>query len=232
MIGLSLVNEGARQRRRSYAPADLELETGWIMPFLRAGASAVVGPRWATDPEVDQFFYSHFYLRLEDQPTPSLGHALWEARRAVRQKFPERADWLAYTYFGHPSCNPYIVERTDGFTFFEVLDPPDDDSYLAGAAYRFRVSFRRMAPAWYGGRVRVVSSDVPANDIRVQIVSFAREGAQTYELENVLGTGDYERELVLTMPDEPGDLPIIVRFQSKNQTLQTLTFNLDVVAPR
>jgi hypothetical protein len=232
IVGLSLVNEGSKQRRLVNAPADLDVEARWLVPLLRAGASAVVGPRWATDPEVDQLFYFHFYLSLDNQPAISLGRALWEARREVRRAFPERADWLAYTYFGHPDCNPYKVEHTGGFTSFEVLDPPADDRYVAGSPYHFRASYRRMAPTWYDGRIRLATSDPPGNNIQVRIVSFVLQGAETYELEQVPGSGDYEREIVLTMPDEPGVLTITAHFQSNAQRIQTLTFDVDVVAPR
>ena len=99
-----------------------------------------MGPRWPVPEEIDRLFFRTFYRAMRGGSP--LGWAVWQARQEVRQVFPGRADWLAYAYFGHPQCEPYLVRPARGFTLFEALDPPQDNGFRAGQSYRFRASYR------------------------------------------------------------------------------------------
>ena len=75
-----------------------------MLPLLKAEASALIGARWPTTSEIDQFFYRFFYGAVRQGRR--LGEATLAARQAARAAYPGSADWLAYTYFGHPACEP------------------------------------------------------------------------------------------------------------------------------
>jgi hypothetical protein len=213
------------------APADdgdTDLEAGWALPFLHAGACALVGPRWPVLPEADRLFARTYYEAVRGGA--ALGGAVAAAREAVRLAFPHRADWLAYAYFGHPACRPYAVRPAQGFTLFEALDNADEKPFLAGRTYRFRASYRAEAPVWFGGRLRAQQAPLQGEDVSVLVVPLVEGAApQTCPLAQVPGGEDYQVVVTLTMPPEETTLPVMVRFQKGRQELRTLFLNLDVV---
>ncbi|MBM7845945.1 alpha-amylase family glycosyl hydrolase [Herpetosiphon giganteus] len=121
-----------------------------VLPFLRAGASAVVGPWWSTCAAADRIFWSTFYDLLGFQNV-TLGVALHRARHAVVQALPGNPDALAYTSFGNPQARPYQPEVSDGYTVLECLD--DDDPLQSHKAYTFRASVRLAPPEWHHQRL-------------------------------------------------------------------------------
>jgi hypothetical protein len=222
VVGLSLVRGPGGAEAGAY-----EFEQEWAMPFMRAGASAVVGPRWPALDEADQLFYSAFYRELNGLAPVAV--AVWRARSEVRRAFPHRSDWLAYAHFGHPWCKPYFVEHSEGFILFEVIGHPEEEPFDAGREYRFRASYRAEAPAWYNGRLQHTEREAEADaKITVLVSSLLDSGVQKCELERVPATGDYQKVISLRMPEEETDLPLVVRFRQGPRELHTLMLNLAV----
>jgi hypothetical protein len=223
VVGLSLVRGQGEDGAGAY-----DLEREWALPFVRAGASALVGPRWPVLDEADILFFRAFYREL-NALTP-LGLAVWRARGEVRRAFPHRPDWLAYAHFGHPLCAPYFVEPSEGFILFEALGHPDEAPFDPGQEYRFRASYRAEAPAWYGGRLQFTQPAEGPDDeaISVLVNSLLDSSVQRCELERVPASGDYQQIIKLRMPEGETNLPLVVRFRQGRRELHTLMLNLAI----
>jgi hypothetical protein len=225
VVGLSFVEDWAG----CCGPNDrqLRLENDWLMPLLHAGATAVVGPRWQTCAEADRIFFRTFWDAFR-QGT-ALGEAAWQARNAVRQAFLHRADWLAYAYFGHPRCRPYVVRPTKGYAFFEVLDHPVASPLVAGQTYRFRASYRSQATAWYSGRRYATAiSRLEVTEPNILVAAMNAPAPVTQPLRPIIGGDGYQCDLALTMPERAMTMPVLVRFQDGERELNTLILNLTV----
>ena len=231
IVSLSLVDDaldhGARSVRRY-----TNIEPAWVAPFLLARSSAVVGPRWTTAPSSDRVFYRALYDAVRaDHP---LGLAIWEAREALRIAYPDRADWLAYTYFGHPACEPYPVEDAEGFTLFEPMSLAAGEPFVAGRGYVFRASFRGELPAWYNGRRHRRTTRLRGDDVQVLVAPLHGGEPMTYGLIGVSGDDaesddDYSRPVVLSMPNEAGTYKWFVQFTRGDRELRSTIITLDVV---
>lgn len=210
-------------------PRETDLGRSWSLPALVAGASALVGPRWAVQPEVDLQFYRELY-RLVRQGL-RLGEAVWRARAAVREAFPASFDPLAYALYGHPYCDPYTVRGSRGFAEFEVLGYPEDAPLIAGRQYTFRASYRAVPPLWHRGYVHWQEDDPGSEPIQVMVAPLTGTGQpETYRLEPLVQSGCAWQCLVpLTVPGGEESLPLLVRFDRGRDELLTLTLNLDVI---
>jgi hypothetical protein len=231
IVSLSLVDaaldHGAPSVRRYTS-----IEPAWVAPFLLARSSAVIGPRWTTAPSSDRVFYRAFYDAVRaDQP---LGLAVWQAREALRVARPDRADWLAYTYFGHPSCEPYPVEDAEGFTLFEPMGLAADEPFVTGRDYLFRASFRGELPAWYNGRRHLRTARLRGDDVQVLVAPLHGGDPMTYGLVSASGADtesddDYYRPVILSMPNEAGTYKWFVQFTRGDRELRSSVITLDVV---
>jgi O-acetyl-ADP-ribose deacetylase (regulator of RNase III) len=225
-IGLSFINTLPLGRVAKLTEYDTRLESNWMIPLMHAGASALIGSRWPVSQESDMTFVQQFYQAMRSGEP--LGIAVWLARQQVRAAFPHRPDWLAYTYFGHPQCEPYLVRPAKGFTLFEAIDQPDDLPFLAGSTYRFRASYRKEAPAWYNGRLRVQEGSLQSDDVSIVVMPLSGIMPQTYALTRVPQSDDLQCTVPLTMPEKKTTLPVMVRFQEGNEELRTITLNLQI----
>ena len=227
VVGLSLVDGQMVKRGMGMSGSDNQLEADWMLPLMHAGASALVGSRWSVLPESDRLFYRTFYNLI--RTGTELGSAVWQARKQLRVAFPHRSDWLAYTYFGHPQCQPYLVRESQGFTFFEAINPPENDNFQAGKSYEFRASYRTEAPVWYTGRLHVREVS-PQEELSVMVMPMSGSmPPETYPLEPVKNGDDYQCIVTLTMPNKAIKLPIIINFQKGEEELRSLILNLKVV---
>ncbi len=195
-----------------------------VLPFLRAGASAVVGPWWPTSEAADHIFWPTFYDLLERRV--SLGESVWRARLTVQQALPERPDWLAYTLFGDPRARAYWPESSEGYTVLECLNP--DDPLCPGKTYTFRVSLRTRPPVAYTDRL--VKTETLPEKLRAL---FLAPNLQTTLAEPVemtpLGRMMLQATLDLT-PPAPGDYPLLVQLLEGDEHLKTLQMTLKVRA--
>jgi hypothetical protein len=228
-IGLSFVSELPITTPGS-SVCHTHLESSWLLPFMQAGASALFGPRWPVSVEVDQVFIREFYDVMRQGET--LGTAFVKARARVRATFPERFDWLAYTYFGHPHAAPYAVQPAQGFTLFEAVNHPESELFIAGETYRFRASYRTEAPAWFEGRLQIQQGDITAQDLSVIVMPLTGVQPMFCPLEPVAQGNELQGIISLTMPqveaNETTNLPIMIRFQKENEELRTMFLNLPV----
>lgn len=226
VLGLSLLNGQESGLGVPLGQRETHLEESWALPFLHAGVSALVGPHWPVTEEVDRHFFRAFYAAIRSGAP--LGWAVWEARLQVRLLFPKRADWLAYSYFGHPWCQPYAVQAAQGFTLFEALDHQEGTPFEAGQSYRFRASYRVEAPLWYSGRVRR-SQELPSTeDISVLVAPLIGVEPTIYPLQRMSGGEDYQCVVTLIMPQEETTLPVLIRFHKGEDELRSLTLKLKV----
>jgi WD40 repeat protein len=222
IVGLSFVRGGLLPVATAEETA---LEAGWVLPFLHAGASAVVGPRSPGPDAGARLFAETLYGAL--RAGAASGEAVALARGELRRAFPERPDWIGYTHFGHPACRPYAVRPAEGFTLFEALDQPEGETFRAGASYRFRASYRSEAPVWFAGRLRT-AADADGGEVTVMVVPLDGREPTTYRLEPAPGSADRQCVLTLAMPAEETSLPVLVRFERDGRELRTLTVTLDV----
>lgn len=207
-----------------YFDADDWLLPDRALPFLRAGASAVVGPWWPTLEASDRVFWNVFYTLLAGR-TP-LGEAVWRARFAVKLAVPQRLDWLAYTLFGDPRARAYWPEPSEGYTSLECLNP--DDPLRLGKTYRFRASIRSRPPVWH--RDRLVQVEQPPDNVRVLFFAPGLQTAfpQAIDMEAV-GWAMRQATVDLT-PLVPGDYPLVAQFLDGDEHLKTLQLTLKVRA--
>jgi serine/threonine protein kinase/O-acetyl-ADP-ribose deacetylase (regulator of RNase III) len=205
---------------------DTRLEASWLLPLMQAGASALCGPRWPVSIAGDQTFYQSFYESVHHGET--LGVALSRARSKLRAMFPDRSDWLAYCYFGHPHAEPYNVRPASGFTLIEALDQPEGEHFVGGRTYRFRASYRTEAPVWYDGRLQIQAGEVQMHGVSIMVMPLSEIVPSTYPLEPVAQGNELQNTFALTMPDEATTFPVMVRFQHQTQELRTMIMHLPI----
>jgi hypothetical protein len=193
-----------------------------VLPFLRAGASAVVGPWWPTSEAADQVFWSRFYDLLARRLP--LGEVVWQARMAVQRARPENLDWLAYTLFGDPRARAYWPEPSEGYTVLERLDP--DTPLRPGGNYTFRVSLRNRPPVWYKDRL-VQPEALPDR----MFALFFAPGIQSEFNEPIemtpMGRTMLQATIDLT-PPSPGDYSILAQLLEGDEQIKTLQLTLKV----
>ncbi|MDA0165331.1 TGS domain-containing protein [Solirubrobacter ginsenosidimutans] len=210
-------------------PADggaTQIERAWAAPLLRSGATAVVGPRWRVPASVDERFVKTLYDGLREGA--SLADAVRSAREAVRAHSSHRQDWLAYAVFGHPQCAIYLVRPAGGFALFEAIDEPEHGAFLAGHVYRFRVSYRAEAPAWYDGRLHTRDWRPSTDDVSVAVIPMAGGDRVTHSLNRIEGCDDHQAVMTLRMPTAESQLSLMLRFESAGEELRSLWVDLDI----
>jgi formylglycine-generating enzyme required for sulfatase activity len=227
VVGLSFVDGEPTGAGLSLAERDHGLESGWVLPFMHAGATAVVGARWPVSAEADQQFFRAYYEAI--RAGAPLGYAAWHARKQVQVVFPHRADWLAYVYFGHPQCEPYLVRPAHGFALVEILDYPEEAPLLAGNTYRFRISYRSEPPVWFAGRLRRPESTTQADDVSVTVMPMLEGKPMRLSLVCGFAGDDLQGMIELTMPNEETSYPVFVRFEKDGRELETLVMDLEVI---
>ena len=191
-----------------------------VLPFLRAGASAVVAPWWPTCQEADQIFWATFYQLLARRIR--LGDAVARARLAVRRALPQRADWLAYTAFGEPRARAYWPDTSEGYTALECLNPAEP--LEVGQTYYFRASIRSRPPIWYTERL-VVTDESPRQLWALFLVpDFEPPIRQTIEM-SPLGQTMVQATIGIT-PTDSGEFLLIARLFEGREMLQALQLDL------
>jgi formylglycine-generating enzyme required for sulfatase activity len=193
-----------------------------VLPFMRAGASAIVGPWWPTCEAADRVFWTTFYDLLARRLP--LGEVVWQARLTVRQALPYRSDWLAYTLFGDPRARAYWPEPSEGYTVLECLDP--DDPLRPGKTYAFRVSIRSRPPVWY--KDRLVQTDALPERMRALFLApgLQNEFSQPIDM-TPLGRTMLQATVDLT-PPAPGNYPLLAQLLEDDEHVKTLQLTLKV----
>ena len=193
-----------------------------VLPYLRVGASAVVGCCWQTSEVAERIFWSQFYELLAQGF--SLGEIVWRARLAVERALPHRLDWLAYTLFGDPCAKAYEPEVSSGYSVLECLNP--DEPFHVGKTYYFRVSIRKRPPVWYKDKL------IKTEELSSQLQAlFMAPGLQTSFAEPVemQPTGRYMRQATLSLnPQQEGNYPLMVQILEGEELVKTLQLNLKV----
>lgn len=207
----------------------LSLDTsadGWllperVMPFLRAGASAVLGPWWPTSEAADQRFWTTFYDLLERRVP--LGEATWRARLAVRRTLPHRPDWLAYTLFGDPRARPYWPEPSEGYTVLECLA---DGPLRSGETYNFQVSIRARPPVWYQDRL-IQAEELPEQVQALFVAPDLVPSDPKLIPMTPVGRTMLQASRALTLP-MAGEYPLLVQLLAGDRHIETLQLILKV----
>lgn len=202
-------------------------EEHWLLPertlpFLRAGASAIVGPWWPTSESADQVFWPTFYnLMMQGMP---LGESIWRARLAVRDAMPNHLDWLAYTLLGNPCAQPYWPEPSEGYTTLECIEA--DDTLVVGKTYTFRASIHSRPPVWYQDRLIEVEN-LPQNPkVLFLAPGIVDEIPEPIQMEPI-GRTMLQATIELT-PREPGEFYLIARLLADEERLQSLRLQLKI----
>lgn len=77
---------------------------GWAEALICTGrVGAFIGTLWEVNDALAAEFAAHFYTKLFDPATGSLGEAFQAARAHVRTLNPGNPTWLAYTLYGDPN---------------------------------------------------------------------------------------------------------------------------------
>lgn len=80
---------------------------GWAERWVRGcGCGAFIGPLWKVDDDAALRFASVFYERLLSGKT--LGEAIQEARKVVRDEFAETLCWAAYSVYANPNASSLV----------------------------------------------------------------------------------------------------------------------------
>ncbi|MFO1432828.1 MAG: SUMF1/EgtB/PvdO family nonheme iron enzyme [Candidatus Competibacteraceae bacterium] len=193
-----------------------------LLPFLRAGASAVVGPWWPTCEAADRIFWPCFYDLLERRLP--VGEAVWRARLAVARALPHRLDWLAYTLFGDPRARPYWPEASEGYTTLECLNP--DEPLRPGKTYTFRATLRARPPTWH--QERLVQVDRLPDEAKALFIAPGLL-ANVPEIVTMSPAGRTIRQAIISItPPRSGSYPLLVELVEGNRHLETLQLILNV----
>jgi hypothetical protein len=187
-----------------------------ILPFLRAGASAVIGPWWPTSEVADRTFWLNFYDLLEARLP--LGEAVWRARRMVKRALPHSSDWLAYTMFGDPRARAYTPEPSEGYTTLERLY--SDQPVYPGQACYFRASISSRPSLLYNDRL-VQAEDLPKQPMALFLApGLQNEIPEPVEMK-LVGSSTVEAIYKLT-PEKAGKFALIARLYDGDERLQSL----------
>jgi serine/threonine protein kinase len=213
-----------------------EVETRWMPTFIRSGASAFVAPLWATAPQADRLFWRAFYRALWARVP--LGEALLAGRRALRQAFPDSADWLAYFMVGDPMTRGYVPPPGQGYVALECqshdlaqLRDRESDALLMrlGETYSFLASVRAGPPTWYRGRL-YQAQEGAWDDPQVYIFAPDFAAPQAPLAVNVAGdVGSVQFNLA---PQKAGEHDVFVKFLAGEQVRQSLTLRVNVGGER
>jgi|GEM_PF-4744012 len=215
LVALSTINENGTS-------PDYWLLPERVLPFLRAGASAVISSWWATSEAADRIFWSRFYQVFQQRLT--LGEAVWRSRLAVKRRLPHSPDWLAYTLFGDPCAKSYEPEPSEGYTALECLNP--DEPLHPGKTYYFRASIRSRPPVWYTDRL--IQPEELSQQLRAL---FMAPGLQDTFPEPIpmQPAGYTMRQATLELtPTTPGNYPLLVQLLEGDELVKTLQLNLEV----
>jgi hypothetical protein len=202
---------------------DLNIEQGWVLRFLRADASAVLGPRWPVPAEMDRLFYAELYGAL--YRGQRLGDAVRSARLAVRGAHPAAAGWLAYALFGHPAAEPYMVMEGTTFSVFEGLDEAYDGVLTRGEAYTFRASYGSLAPDDQPGRV-TIEPEMPQLDEPRVIVAAAHLAAPVEATLESETRSSLSATVDIPMPDTGDQTSLMIYFMDGKRILDRQIFNV------
>ncbi|NEO33947.1 MAG: tetratricopeptide repeat protein [Symploca sp. SIO3C6] len=193
-----------------------------VLPFLKAGASAVVGTWWQTSEAAERVFWSQFYDLLANGLP--LGEVVWRSRRAVQHALPHSPDWLAYTLFGNPRAKPYEPEDSMGYTALECLS--SDEPLQPSKTYYFKASIRTRPTVWYKGRL--IQPEELSNDLTAL---FLAPGLEITESEPIpmqpAGRTMRQATVPLSAP-EPGNYVLRVQLFEDEEYLKTLSMTLKV----
>lgn len=191
--------------------------------FLRVGASAVVGPWWPTSDEADRLFWATFYTRVKAREP--LGEAVWQARHAVRRRFPSRSDWLAYALFGDPRARAYRPRPSEGYAGLELLNP--DSPLRANKPYRVRVTFQSEPPLAYREQL-VITKALPRQLEASIIAPYATLSTMEPVMMQQVGQNLLKAEVTITFP-RPGNYRILANLLDGNDALKTLRLMVKII---
>lgn len=209
---------------------DSEVTDDWplpdrVMPFLRAGASAVIGPWWPTSEAADRVFWMTFYDLLAHRVP--LGEVVWRARLAVERAYPDRPDWLAYTLFGDPRARAYWPEHSEGYSTLERLS--SNKPLKVGQPCYFRATISSRPPVLYQDRL-VQTEQLPQEPMAL----FLAPGLQEFNPEPIrmspCGRSTVQATYQVT-PKQSGEFFIIARLFDGEERLQSLRLSFVVEHP-
>jgi hypothetical protein len=190
------------------------------VPFIRCGASALVGPWWPTAERCDEVFWSSFYNLLWRRVP--LGEAVWRARLAVRNAWPNRADWLSYTLVGDPQARPYEPEPGEGYASLEALDATGVMN--PGRPYKFRVSLRSRPPVWYADKL--VRTGTPPAGLTAMFLGPHLEIAPQGPVAMCQAGRSMTEAVVNVTAHNEGIFPLIVQLLEGDEHVRTLQLTL------
>jgi CHAT domain-containing protein len=72
----------------------------WGARLVELGCGAFIGTLWPVTDEAAVAFAEAFYLRLINGAP--IGEAVWQARHAVRDRYPNDPTWMAYCCYADP----------------------------------------------------------------------------------------------------------------------------------
>jgi hypothetical protein len=201
-----------------------EVETRWMPTFVRSGASAFVGPLWATAPQADRMFWRAFYQALWERVP--LGEAVLIARRSLRQALPDSSDWLAYFLVGDPMARGYVPPPGAGYVSLECRNHDLTQPMEVGKAYSFTASWRARPPDWYTGRLYKAPEEA-WDDPQVHV--FAPGFAAPRDPLSLHWRGEDVGSVQFGLvPRLAGEQDIFVKFLAGGEVRQSLTACVDV----
>ena len=193
-----------------------------VLPFLKAGASAVVGTWWQTTEAAERVFWSRFYDFLDNRLP--LGEVVWRSRLAVQRALPHSPDWLAYTLLGNPRAKPYEPEDSMGYTALECLSA--DEPLQPGKTYYFRASIRTRPPVWY--KDRLIQPEALTNDLTALFLAPGLEITESEPIPMQPAGRTMRQATVPLTASAPGNYVLRVQLFEDEEYLKTLSMTLKV----
>lgn len=81
---------------------------GWAATLVgHCRVGALIAPLWSVHDGAARHFAEAFYTACR-QAGMTLGEAVWQARVATRNAFPDDTTWLAYSLYAHPNARLVI----------------------------------------------------------------------------------------------------------------------------
>ena len=204
------------------------LEKVWILPYIRAGCSAVINTLWPVNPSVEATFLSKFYSDL--WTGKSLGVAFQAARQLIQKSNPDSLDWLAYVLYGDPMAIPYRPIVGKGYALVEPVGQNIDELILPETPIRFRLSLQKAPPVWHEKRLVEVTDELIFEDLQVHVVTFGLEITPTIVKMSRTSNGNYLGWFTLTAPDTMvGESSLVqVYFADGMEPIHSVTFSLQI----
>lgn len=214
-------------RKETSAASLTEIESIWMESFIKNGVTAFVGPRWGVSQETSRLFFRKLYQHLWRRS--SLGQAVRDARRSVREAFPGSADWLSFFLVGDPMARGYLPEPSQGYVTVECPGHDLSKPLELEKSYSLLATLRLTPPEWDANRRKQVVLDSWVSP-RVQIMGSGFTIKPESEIKLTGSNPDIRIAHFEIIPNKLGAKNLFISFLSEEtEPRHSISLTLEVV---